>query len=91
MESNTNKESMDQVKEFVKRKQRGNESKPWSKAKLDFLLKCMLIFVLFLFVLSYATTNRYKEIDSGLLLDTWIDKPCYFNGHTGEKTYLSVD
>lgn len=28
MESNTNKASMDQVKEFVKRKQREDESKP---------------------------------------------------------------
>lgn len=82
---------MDQVKEFAKSFKNENDSKPWSKAKLDFLVKCMLIFVLFLFVLSYATTNRYKEIDNGLLLDTWIDKPCYFNVHTGEKTYLSVD
>lgn len=83
--------SIEQVKEFAERFQNKEELKPWSKAKLDFLVKCLFVLVLFLFVLSYALTNRYKEIDSGLFLDTWVDNPCYFNGHTGEKIYLSVD
>ncbi len=84
----SNKASMDQVKEFAKRIKNENKPKPWNNSKLNFLIKCMLIFVLFLFVLSYATINRYKELNDGLLLDTWFDKPCYFNEYSGEKIYL---
>ena len=45
---------------------------------------CLLVMI-FIFICSLICVgNRYKEIDSGLFLDIWVDNPCYFNGHTGE-------